>query len=443
MSMLISSEDSTQQQRLDAIHALTGQAIEEERTRRDLLLRIRSSTEERSLHSVASQYHDLLTIDSSHPLSTTATTTTTTTHSPTTAHTSSFTTPPPVSTLGLTSTSTVAGDIDQPCTPVLVQPSTPSSSLSSPPPSFFPPSPLSPFSRPQLRPDSTSSTISTSSASTTTTMTAIGGPRTAPVSPLRLNPHLQTICTEPLEPVASQAWLENSLNEDTPSNIGIGVGTDLDLNQDLECGSECGMVDLDEISLTALQDDEQARINQLALSRSLQIPLPSLPNDRPQETMGSSYGGSEDGREKGKHETLHRRYGSEGDSLAYTVGNRTVVARMRKPASHSVANPYADKFAQRIPYIAQISLSYGRDECGTELELSVTRAPQKEKGKKRSLTLQEKDILSKEGKTERNSCFWWLIIIHHYHTTTTTTNCNYYYHYDQTYSDMIHCGDYE
>ena len=58
----MNSKDVAQTERLHIIHALTAKAIEEERARRDILLQMRSSSNERSLSGVASQYNDLLNI---------------------------------------------------------------------------------------------------------------------------------------------------------------------------------------------------------------------------------------------------------------------------------------------------------------------------------------------------------------------------------------------
>lgn len=60
-------------------------------------------------------------------------------------------------------------------------------------------------------------------------------------------------------------------------------------------------------------------------------------------------------------------------------------------------NPGSDRFAQRIPFLKQISLSYGGDYCQNSNDLSLQLPPPKVKGKRRDLTLHEKEILSKEG----------------------------------------------
>lgn len=84
---------------------------------------------------------------------------------------------------------------------------------------------------------------------------------------------------------------------------------------------------------------------------------------------------------------------SEGMSKSNTI----VTAKLRKFGSQHVADPYNDRFAHRIPFLKQMSLSYGEDECTNTMTLSVQLPPQKEKGKKRDLTIHEKEILSKEG----------------------------------------------
>ena len=84
---------------------------------------------------------------------------------------------------------------------------------------------------------------------------------------------------------------------------------------------------------------------------------------------------------------------SEGISKSNTI----VTAKLRKFGSQHVADPYNDRFAHRIPFLKQMSLSYGEDECTNAMTLSVQLPPQKEKGKKRDLTIHEKEILSKEG----------------------------------------------
>ncbi len=70
----------------------------------------------------------------------------------------------------------------------------------------------------------------------------------------------------------------------------------------------------------------------------------------------------------------------------------TVTVRPRNKA-----NPGNDQFAQRIPFLKQISLSYGGDYCQQANDLSLELPPPKIKGKRRDLTLHEKEVFSKEG----------------------------------------------
>lgn len=102
-------------------------------------------------------------------------------------------------------------------------------------------------------------------------------------------------------------------------------------------------------------------------------------------------------------------------SEAMPKTSTVVTAKLRKFGSQHVADPYNDRFAHRIPFLKQMSLSYGEDECTNAMTLSVQLPPQKEKGKKRDLTIHEKEILSKEGLylcqfviTRYCICFMWL-----------------------------------
>ena len=88
-------------------------------------------------------------------------------------------------------------------------------------------------------------------------------------------------------------------------------------------------------------------------------------------------------------------HSASSDSVPTT--DTVVTAKLRKLGSQHVADPYNDRFAHRIPFLKQMSLSYGEDECTNAMTLSVQLPPQKEKGKKRDLTIHEKEILSKEG----------------------------------------------
>ena len=63
LRILIISAQSSPSERLCAIHAVTAQAIEEERTRRETLLRLRSSQSDESWVISSYQYRDLLSMD--------------------------------------------------------------------------------------------------------------------------------------------------------------------------------------------------------------------------------------------------------------------------------------------------------------------------------------------------------------------------------------------
>lgn len=178
--------------------------------------------------------------------------------------------------------------------------------------------------------------------------------------------------------------------------------------------------ELDTEALSAVEAAEEDHIRTLLLTRSMCSQVDdSNSNSNSISTSMEEGEGSQTGSTN-RQGIIFRRCGSEGNALEQTVGNRTVVARLRKTALSSVANPYRDHFAQRIPHLEQMSLSYGGDECRTPLELSVARTPQKEKGKKRSLTLKEKEVFAQEGR----DCYYQLIssiniiIIINYHQSS-------------------------
>ena len=77
---------------------------------------------------------------------------------------------------------------------------------------------------------------------------------------------------------------------------------------------------------------------------------------------------------------------NEGDGDSFNVSRQ-----------RNKANQRNDSFAQRIPVIKQISLSYGGDFCQNSNDLSLQLPPPKVKGKRRDLTDDEKEIFSKEG----------------------------------------------
>ena len=66
--------------------------------------------------------------------------------------------------------------------------------------------------------------------------------------------------------------------------------------------------------------------------------------------------------------------------------------------SHSYADHVNDKFANRIPFMRHLSLSYGEEQCQNAAALSVNLPPPKLKNTKRLLTTEEQEILSKEGR---------------------------------------------
>ena len=76
-----------------------------------------------------------------------------------------------------------------------------------------------------------------------------------------------------------------------------------------------------------------------------------------------------------------------------------IAVRRREGTSPHLADPHTDRFAHRIPFLQRMSLSYGEDECADARALSLQLPPPKEKGKRRDLTIHEREILSKEGRS--------------------------------------------
>lgn len=62
-----------------------------------------------------------------------------------------------------------------------------------------------------------------------------------------------------------------------------------------------------------------------------------------------------------------------------------------------------DAFANRIPFMRHLSLSYGEEQCQNAAALSVNLPPPKLENTKKLLTTEEQEILSKEGGGARGA----------------------------------------
>ena len=78
-----------------------------------------------------------------------------------------------------------------------------------------------------------------------------------------------------------------------------------------------------------------------------------------------------------------------------------MLPHLRRFNSHTFADPANDNFAHRIPFLKQLSLSYGEEQCQNAADLSVNLPPPKLRNTKRLLTSHEQEILSKEGVRQR------------------------------------------
>ena len=82
---------------------------------------------------------------------------------------------------------------------------------------------------------------------------------------------------------------------------------------------------------------------------------------------------------------------------AETIQPEVRIPHFRHVSSHSYADHANDKFANRIPFIRHLSLSYGGEQYQNAAALSVNLPPPKLDNAKKLLTMEEQEILSKEG----------------------------------------------
>ena len=92
---------------------------------------------------------------------------------------------------------------------------------------------------------------------------------------------------------------------------------------------------------------------------------------------------------------------STGDAHDIYQSDSRVSPRLRRFNSHTFVDPANDNFAHRIPFLKQLSLSYGEEQCQNAADLSVNLPPPKLRNTKRFLTIHEQEILSKEGAWRR------------------------------------------